>query len=251
MNHEFWTERHDEMMRLHDLARRDASETGQAGDSQAEAANRRAAVKDNWDVVKRDAYETAVSLSALYKRNGFLRKALEDDGSTKPLVDRVNKGRDNWRLSMVYGKNIERVREWREHNCRPRGHESVHGDIITHIEGFIMASRPTAAAQGPDTSIGGDAEKYSVERDIQARVVQYKSSATPATSSAPSRVEYKPVEDGPHEKFKGQFPSHKAPVSFFLYPHETSRPPYVLSKQNSADKLRYFHIPSNNMEVSD
>lgn len=72
----------------------------------------------------------------------------------------------------------------------------------------------------------------------------------------PNRL--KPVDEGAtHFQFKGQFPDQRTPVHFLLQnpadPAQPAAKPSILSRArcmaNDPTRVRYFHIPSNNMEV--
>lgn len=122
-------------------------------------------------------------------------------------------------------------------------------------------------------------QDYSLERDVNAYVVQFKrtspedeeielpsqSNAGPSarpqlsreaslasTKTGSSSHYLKPEDEPPKDwRFKGQFPDQRVAMKYLLAKgDEAENPDVILWGERNPDRLRYFHVPCNNMEVS-
>jgi hypothetical protein len=147
------------------------------------------------------------------KRIALLRKTLAEEENDGPLVSAVDKSREEWRQSHEYQRNIRKVREWRQE----------HQMSVSNLE------------PEDNEAEANELEGYELEKDISVPVIQFD-----------KEKEYS--EDG----FKGKFPNQKTTVHKLLY-EVASKPEDELLHRNrdfNNGRIKYFHIPSNNMIVS-
>lgn len=159
------------------------------------------------------------------RRIDYLRFQLKQDQEEKHLVECVEKSRDAWKNSEEYKVNHPKVRAW--HNERRK---------YTWKE----YEKP-----GDESAY----EEYKPSRDVNAPFMQFEKRNT-------SEWAFTPVNETPdsNQSIWGKYPNQKTTVQRLLYPGEGQE--NLLSKDKDKDKdkdiekLKYFHIPSNNMTVS-
>ncbi len=227
----------------------------------------------------------AVAIENEYERTKLLRKALMDapDPPTRQntvyqnileggmlsrghLVKCLEESCGEWKASSKYQEGIKLVRDWKKGSGgvpkssppdetatrapSPAAPEAEPLDAeLDRIRQVITecTGRPPPADQGvPD---------YAVERDVNAYLIQYTRSpdmATSTTDTLDSRYLMPTDEQLADGRFKGHFPGQRLSIKALLGDFEHSAGS-VLSKSQCEDtdptRIRYFHLPSNNMQV--
>lgn len=167
--------------------------------------------------VKREAWRDDC-LSEL-RRIDFLRLKLKQDPQEKHLVESVEKSRHAWENSKEYKANIDSVKFWgagrRKHNGKP--YENLRKESMD--------------------------KPYEPSRDVNAPFMQFE-------KQNPSDWTFAPVDVTPDssQAIWGKYPNQKTTVQRLLYPEEGQL--NLLSKKKDKTRLKYFHVPSNNMTVS-
>jgi hypothetical protein len=218
--------------------------------------------------VKKAIYSLAVNIEAEYRRIRVLRAALREQStpfqdSTTPthnLVTCVETSRQLWRESTEYTNNIRGVRRWRmekglyvdppfatariedELEC---GRANIQ-EIVHELRGYAPVDDATA--------------KYDLEQDVSIYMVQYTRDRHRGSFVDPD-MRYRPLipfeETSDDFRFKGKFPNQR--VSLGLLLGATNDDEHIgwsdnLSKtacdRKDPTRVRYIHIPANNMEVS-
>ncbi|KAK1773783.1 hypothetical protein QBC45DRAFT_339185 [Copromyces sp. CBS 386.78] len=203
------------------------------------------------------------------------------------VVTQLEESRAKWKGSPRFKRGIEWVRQWRKEtkgaNEDDNGIESDEPGRkeVKDLARKQRTKKNTENGHQPNhdlsNGIAEDAEKdcteYHLERDVNAYLIQFstehdtdKPSQDPETFLTPID---EPLTDG---RFKGTFPDQRISMSFLLYngatPHEpesTDNPRLrhpdpqgdwnILSRNRCKSqggseppkRIRYFHIPSNNM----
>ncbi|KAK1751124.1 hypothetical protein QBC47DRAFT_351969 [Echria macrotheca] len=195
----------------------------------------------------------AVSIEAQYKRTQVLRKALSR-GSADNLVACVDKSRGKWKASPEYTAGLEKVRRWKGcASVAPAGHHESDLEYgRRHVQDIVKGFRG-------DNAIEEKIADYDLERDVNAYLIQYTRKPDAVDQANHLEAQHLPLrpidEELDDDRFKGKFPDQRVSVSLLL---ETarSRDPHnernILSKavcdKKDPTRLRYIHIPSNNME---
>jgi len=182
----------------------------------------------------------------------------------------LEESRRRWRDSDEYHDGIKEVRRWRQ--SKGLQTDQPHTAEKTEVEpepGSQLARDIVARIRGPGALFGGMSQ-YNLEKDVNAYLIQYTwrpdASGGIASSQAVEdsrRMHHSPArptgEDLQDERFQGRFPHQHVSMSSLLglpacgidIPES---PRNILSKKlcDGADpsRLRYVHIPSNNMLVS-
>ncbi|KAH6856111.1 hypothetical protein B0I37DRAFT_302218 [Chaetomium sp. MPI-CAGE-AT-0009] len=202
----------------------------------------------------------AVSIEAQYKRTEVLRNALENEhpspAGSSNLVKCVNDSRTVWRQCEEFKIGIEKVRKWRRD-------KKMHTDDIE-----LRDSRKEVRAIVEDLRgekyLKEGVKDYELERDVNAYLIQSTAEGNqtadettnfdPKQRHLPLRQVEESLEDA---RFRGKFPDQRLSMSLLLGEavDDTQSPGAnipVLSKRQCDDKdttrLRYFHIPYNNMD---
>lgn len=166
--------------------------------------------------MKREAWRDDC-LSEL-RRIDFLRFQLKVDQHEKHLVDSIKKSRDAWEKSKEFQENIDRVKAWGA--SRRKYTWKAYEDVIDE-----SAYKP-----------------YEPGRDVNAPFMQLRRN--------PTEWVFSPVnEEEPDRDIWGKYPNQKTNVQRLLY-HERGQQKNLLSKIEDSERLKYFHVPSNNMAVS-
>jgi hypothetical protein len=145
------------------------------------------------------------------RRIDFLRKTLKNDDFEKHLVAHVEESRETWRNSSVYQSHIQMVKDWRTR--RGKGN---------HLSKSIEID-----------SVG----EYEPERDFTVPLIHFKND---------EGVEEEARDQDGKPLVWGKFPNQKTTVKNALYGKDSN----LLKRDMTSGRVRYFHIPSNNMEVS-
>lgn len=205
--------------------------------SREEAAHEITAVQPEGNQQDRDINEQKAAwredcLSEL-RRIAFLRSKIKEDEEEKHLVENIEKSRKAWRKSNVYEKGIQEVKEWR---CPEGSNEED---------------------SGPEVSTSKD--EYEPGRDVNTPFMLFKKKQDNSSI-------YEPDDEtrDPKNAIWGKFPNQKTNVQRLLFDKEKTN---LLGSRDANEKkdlaggrddsvkidsvkVRYFHIPSNNMLVS-
>jgi hypothetical protein len=151
------------------------------------------------------------------RRIDFLRRILRDDEDEKHLVEKIEESRKSWENSPVYRSNIENVKKWR----RDRNTTKYKAQDKTY--------------EDPDRTIAR--QDYKPEEDVNVPFIQFE--------KKPDK--YEPVEEpiAREKAIWGSFPDQKTNIENLLY----GKGENLLDKERKPERIRYFHIPSNNMLV--
>lgn len=149
------------------------------------------------------------------RRIDFLRFQLKGDPQEQHLVDSVEKSRDAWKKSLEFEENIDRVKAW----------------------GISRRKYTWKAYEDPIDEY----KPYEPGRDVNAPFMQFKRNPTEWVFT---HVDEKP---GRRQAIWGKYPNQKTTVQRLLYPEGQIN---LLSKDKDNERLKYFHVPSNNMTVS-
>ena len=170
--------------------------------------------------------------------------------------------RQAWKNSDEYKRGIPLVREWREKHDKsisthapPRPQDDIPEErrkvksIKDRHERDLKSE--WKKEWGENTATG-----YSVLRDVNAYVIQYDINDKKAHSTLPyGTVDTKahstfPVSESPNDlRFKGKFPDQRIALTYLLK-NDPASGDSILSKDRDPGRIRYFHVPSNNMAVS-
>jgi len=270
-NNEFWTQRvEDEIARL----------------SAGKAAKDLESLRHQAEVLTRKNIQAfAVSLEAQYKRTAMLRRALsrenpstewnpdapgDDIPEPKSLVGYIDQSRAKWRQSFEYRNGMEKVQEWRrKHGLPIDSMLDTIGERNMEEAGRAKVQEIVGALRGHN-SMTEKITGYNLEQDVNAHFVQYtrlkSADAVPKASAFDPKMRHLPVtsyeEDLMDHRFKGKFPDQCLSVDSLLKdPHTMSEYRDIISNgagrnilsKDDCDKrdptrMRYLHIPVNNME---
>jgi hypothetical protein len=219
-------------------------------------------------------------------RNPGIRVA--DAPEPKSLIWYIDQSRDAWRSSDEYKEGIKKVRAWRGTKGLPIDTDTANidgtgGPAASWKEPGREKVRDIVRALRGDESIKKEVSSdYSLQRDVNAYLIQYtrqptspaiadtrftaRSPPDPRMSHLPARPWEENLED---VRFKGKFPDQRLSVDLLLGSAHAEASLYkrdvpqkssasngahgnILSK-NDCDKedptrMRYLHIPANNME---
>lgn len=203
------------------------------------------------------------------------------------LVDCVAQSHEAWKGSDNFKDGIERVRQWRRNLGKPvdqpeapqRTRSPTGPDIPEERKAIrkIVLRHQKLDADWFDHPDHADHD-YSLERDVNAYVVQFErtspeeeelelpSQSDPGPASKPqfsrepslastktgtSLTYLKPVDEPQNDwRFKGQFPDQRVAMKYLLTKEKEALPDdVILWGERNPERLRYFHIPCNNMEV--
>ncbi|ORY60875.1 uncharacterized protein BCR38DRAFT_442746 [Pseudomassariella vexata] len=146
------------------------------------------------------------------RRIDFLREKIKEDKEDYHLVQKVEESRIAWRNSDEYQNNHKDVQRWRDNNDKKNGHPPAYYDPAVDI------SKTT----------------YVPEKDVSVPFIQFENG--------------QPKEEDEDKSVPvwGSFPDQKTNLASLLDPekHEKS----LLSKDKNPDRIKYFHLPSNNMK---
>lgn len=305
---------HERMVELRKIRRHDAKRFPDDESQEWEAAER----------VRKRIGTLAVSIEAQYRRTDVLRAALckpsmvrqgepvagdRRQKTSRHLVDSITQSHREWKESEQFRTGIAQVIAWREANDSAEGteddvaeeetragHGAQHprsaGDLDVEPERHIV-QQIAWRHQGQRPPVeDADTVIYSLERDINAYIIQYKKSGEPgpkrvlsgipekspptspqftnqskptsrqnsiAQSEGDAEIEehYVHVAEPPTDRrFKGQFPDQRVALEcvldkdgFVLDKDGRPQRDILLSRDRTPTRLRYFHVPCNNMDV--
>ncbi|KAJ8128634.1 hypothetical protein O1611_g5001 [Lasiodiplodia mahajangana] len=150
------------------------------------------------------------------RRIRLLRKTLEDEPPEGNLVLEVKNCREAW---------------W---NSKP------HRPVLLDIVDGIAEREATRRELSP----------YMPEKDVSVGIIQFENSE-PFNERCEPSGQYGESSYGRNELIWGKFPDQKTSVQSLLYEGERNNPERNLLHKDripgNSDRIRYFHIPSNNM----
>lgn len=225
--------------------------------------------------MKRRLGSVAIAIEAQYKRTEVLRKALKKspspDTPTPPcLVENVEESRDEWMGSSQFKYGIQEVRKWRQGEQGGRKSIDKINPIISDRAGPGRAEvRALVKQHRPKNNNDmNEMADYNIERDVNAYFIQFNvldETNETAPGSSPLHSIGQSLkstdEDLVDARFKGTFPDQRISMSLLLndgydLEEKTCNPKEdwnILRRRDKDDqkprKIRYFHIPSNNMAV--
>lgn len=174
--------------------------------------------KQNRDINKqREAAWREDCLSEL-RRIAFLRSKLEKDEEERHLVQKIEESRKAWKGSDVYREGIREIKNWR------RSPESSNKED----------SEPMVSTISKDD--------YEPGRDVNTPFMLFKKQGDGSSIYEPDDETH-----DPRNAIWGKFPNQKTNAQRLLFDKEKKN---LLGGENDNEKIRYFHIPSNNMMVS-
>jgi hypothetical protein len=145
------------------------------------------------------------------RRIAFLRSKLKEDKEEQHLVDKIDESRKAWKASKEYTDGIREIQKWRR--------------------------RPESSIKEPEVS----ETAYDPARDVNTPFMLYKKS-----KDVSSVYEHDNEKVDPKDAIWGNFPNQKTNVQR-LFDKKKSN---LLDGGENKDRIKYFHIPSNNMLVS-
>ncbi|KAM7210680.1 hypothetical protein V8F06_013941 [Rhypophila decipiens] len=205
----------------------------------------------------------AVAIEAQYKRTQILRQALLDTPNPRTpqdqtpnarpspdthghLVHNVINSYDNWRNSEVCQEGLKKVRTFRVNQGKALVLSS--GEEMPRMNREVQfepeRERVREVVKKYRKNFEDETAPYELERDVNAYLIQY-------TTSKPESGTLEPVEEAPTDvRFKGRFPNQRVSMSELLKSAEDKKKSILsksLAEKNDPNRIRYFHIPSNNM----
>ncbi|KAK2008446.1 hypothetical protein LZ32DRAFT_592108 [Colletotrichum eremochloae] len=222
--------------------------------------------------------DLAFKIDSQYKRTEILREALskdpclscttQDKPSKSPPCNLVSLAKDSheeWKKSDTYKEGINTIREWRQRkngndNTRSGSNGSDH--TASDIEDVNRKQvRNIMKEYHPDIESAFEKEEdisYELERDTNGYIIQWDAPSLYESNSGSEKY-LKPVSESATDyRFKGQFPDQRTTLKdLLLYTSakEESKQEKVrdviLSRKRhkEAPRVRYIHIPHNNMKV--
>lgn len=153
------------------------------------------------------------------RRIEYLRQYLRHDDDDSRLVKNLEISMAKWREGELYqgDDGIQAVRAWRTTKGLPNGAKQRQMEL-------------------------GNIQGYDPDSDINAYLTRFESS--------------RPVKELEDKRFSGHFPNHKIPASRLLDDKEELNPltrtlnPTTATEANPEHIISYFHLPANNMKVS-
>lgn len=165
------------------------------------------------------------------RRIAFLRSKLGEDEKEKHLVQRIEESCKAWKNSKEYNKYLPRVKSWRSglNTAKKTRSEGENDSWPADLSEEVLKEASKKA--------------YNPGLDVNTPFMLFEKQGD--TSSV-----YRPVdeEQDPQNAVWGHFPDQKTNVQRLLFDDQDR--PNLLSKHHDQDRIRYFHIPSNNMLVS-
>lgn len=175
---------------------------------------------------QRDAAWREDCLSEL-RRIAFLRSKLQEDEEEKHLVQKIEESRKAWKKSDVYKEGMQDIRKWRN---SPKSLNEEDSE--------------------PKVSISKD--NYDPARDVNTPFMLFKKQKNVSSTYEPDNETKDPTN-----AIWGKFPNQKTNVQRLLFDKEKNKDgrddnerKNLLGGIDDDEKIRYFHIPSNNMLVS-
>ena len=187
------------------------------------------------------------------------------------LVAHVDTSRRAWRVSQEYRDGVKKVRAWR----KSMGRHTTKPEDVAKIEEELECGRgdvqKIVSTLRTSRSVDEIAD-YDLMRDVNAYLIQYtrmpernggamEGATGDYSCTGDPKMRHLPLrpvdEDLTDDWFKGKFPDQRVSVSLLLgsaHNEPCVKEKNILSKDacdgKDPTRLRYIHIPANNMEVS-
>ena len=229
--------------------------------------------------MKERMVSVAIAIEGRYKRAEVLRRAImkaQISSGQPALLSNVEQSRYKWLSSRTFKDGIQAVRVWRKSSQGgrkttdpvPKGEYTVPDSSRTEIgrsevQSFIKKHRTNV-----NSARGAGESEYSIEHDVHAYLMQFdvqeaKPTALPGSDQSTTAKHFlKPADDERTGiQVKGTFPDQRISMSRLLNDGKdlgTECDPMghwnVLRRDINSDppapnRIRYLHIPSNNMAV--
>ncbi|KAK2055771.1 hypothetical protein LY76DRAFT_661308 [Colletotrichum caudatum] len=221
----------------------------------------------------------ARKIESQYKRTDILRKALSGikcsicrekskrgeahsttsspEGPSCDLVSLAHHSHNEWKGSEEYRNGIDIIRRWRQ-STRNSNNDSDH----TASDSKDMAAgrkqvRNITKNHHTDTFVDyafkvDENTRYELERDTNGYIIQWEVVRPQAPQhSGPERY-LKPVSEGAADlRFKGLFPDQRTSLKNLLAYNPEKKSDVILNRERDAKepRVRYIHIPHNNMKT--
>lgn len=230
------------------------------------------------DTMTERMLSVAIAIEARYKRTDVMRSAiikLRSSGGQPSLIYNVDRSRDKWMSSQEFKDGIPMVRNWRK--GAQGGHRPV--DPVNARE-FTLSDRIQTGRQevrlfirqhgiNKEQNPGLSDLEYSIERDVHAHLIEFNvqeasiQAKSGAESSSTGRQFLKPANNELTDVgVRGTFPDQRISISRLLnngrdLKKEQCDPKddwNILRRDRNEGfakprKIRYLHVPSNNMAV--
>ena len=211
----------------------------------------------------------AVAIEGQYQRTQILRQALSiapnpgttpnQAPNTRPspdthghLVHNVEASYKNWRESEVCKDGLRAIREFRvkQGKALKTDKKTLPMDRAVQYEPERIRIREVVQKhRGNLDDEVASYGRYDLEKDVNAYLIQYSSKP----KSDPELNLLEPFEEMTDLRFKGRFPNQRVSMSDLLgSAKDEDKNKNILSKRLAEEtdptRIRYFHIPSNNMD---
>ncbi|KAI0127629.1 hypothetical protein BJ170DRAFT_381106 [Xylariales sp. AK1849] len=143
------------------------------------------------------------------RRIDFLRDKVSEDKEDSHLVDKVKESGRGWKQSKEYRENIEDVKAWR----------TAKGKLNEDSRKCYEPAKHTSRTA------------YESEKDVNVPFMEFENS--------------KPAEEKLTHDIWGKFPDQKTTIKSLL--DEQKGPENLLYRHRFPERIKYFHLPSNNM----
>lgn len=184
--------------------------------------------------VLRKAFEAEELAKNPVSERNKLDEKIERQNSDKKLVMEVNECREAWKIDVIKKKKAAGI------DCSRTVRYGAPDD------GTIEANA-TAINQDPTRSV------YVPEKDVSVGIIQFENSE-PFNEDCQSFDKSVKSINGKRGLIWGKFPDQKTSVESLLREGKSDDPEQNLLHKDrihdQLDRIRYFHIPSNNMIVS-
>lgn len=206
-------------------------------------------------------------------------RELSNFGGDPPDCNQVNcleRSYANWKKSEEFEDGMKIIRQWKNQRGKRVDTELTDNDDTRRdvMEPGRIAARKIMQHTREDAFKGDrEPERYDLEKDISGHIIQWKilggegendvryesqqpieSQPTSGFKCSSGRELYlKPIEEDvtTDNRFKGKFPDQRLSLQHLLEddPSLPKQHDVIMDKDRHVDRLRYIHIPHNNMAV--
>ncbi|EGO56226.1 hypothetical protein NEUTE1DRAFT_29386, partial [Neurospora tetrasperma FGSC 2508] len=191
------------------------------------------------------------------------------------VVSQLGDSRDKWKRSDRFKEGIKWVRQWRKEMKDGSEDDDNKGSDEPgrqEVKDLAKKQRTKKNTQSENGDNEKDCTEYHLERDVNAYLIQFSTEYDTDRPSQDSESFLTPIDEPLTDgRFKGTFPDQRISMSFLLdngvtcEPKTTDNPELsthdpegdwnILSRNRCMNeggsgppkRIRYFHIPSNNM----
>ncbi|KAK2002584.1 hypothetical protein LX36DRAFT_626672 [Colletotrichum falcatum] len=217
------------------------------------------------DILRQALSETKCSLCRAPDKSGQARSTVSSsDDPSCDLVSLVDHSHREWKHSEECKRGISIIREWRQKKDggpQTTGHNNARngcdGPDRTASDGEDMAAgrkqvRNMIKKYHQNVEFEDKDTLYDLDRDTNGYVIQWEVLRPWESQRSGSEKYLKPVsESATDHRFKGQFPDQRTSLQNLLGNNKPGDA--ILHRERSvegAPRVRYIHIPHNNMKVS-